>query len=365
MNFIYKIYSGYDGFQPKRIPERLTDRRYISLGWKRYLDEVEVGDEVWVYFHGPHNFEHGVYIKGRVASIDLNAEKEVSLRVYKYDVSSPLIDHDESSRIATIVSARGRQVFLLPRDWETVSDCTIFSSGDSCSQRRCEWCATWKSLPRIQRGQVRPPPRLGNQVNAFIPAYWAIPPRCYLSPGTIRLSIQQASQILKAFKMGNQNLAYPLARAIFEAIHEYGLVPDFDCIVPIPLSPDKAAWGEIHRTRLLAQELSESFGIPVRQLLKLSRGISKRRMLNNGYTYAEFERSYAGSLESEDPGQIAHALLVDDVSTYGGTLNMASRALLAKKVELKITTAVAVQMIVKSVVIDELSISEFQGHNAN
>ncbi|HUW44710.1 MAG TPA: hypothetical protein VMW50_02830 [Dehalococcoidia bacterium] len=357
MNFIYKIYSGYDGFQPKRIPERLADRRYLSLGWKRYLDEVDVGNEVWVYFHGPHGFEPGVYIKGRVAAINPDAE-EVRLRVYKYDTSSPLTDHRTSAHVAAIAGARGRQVFLFPKDWKTVSDCTVFSSADSCSQRRCDWCPTWKSLRRMRKGTFRLPPRLGNHVSAFIPAYWAIPPRCYLNSGTIKSSIHQATQILKAFKTGNQNLAYPLARAIFEAIHEYGLVPDFDCIVPIPLSQDKAARGEIHRTRLLAQELSELFGIPVRQLLKLSKGISKRRMLNSGYTYAEFERSYAGSLESEDPRQIAHVLLVDDVSTYGGTLNMASRALLAKKVDLKITTAVAVQMIVKSVVIEELSISK-------
>lgn len=357
MNFIYKIYSGYDGFQPKRIPNRLIDERYLLLGWKRYLDEIEVTDEVWIYFHGPHRFEPGVYIKGRVAAIDINADKEVRLRVYNYDTSSPLTDDKSSTRIATIVSARGRQVFLLPEDWETVSDCAIFSSADSCSRRQCEWCSTWQSFQRIRKPELRLPERMGTQVNAFIPAYWVIPPRCYLNSTAIRSSIHQVTQILKAFKTGNAKLAYPLARAMFEAIHEWGIVPDFDCIVPIPLSPEKAVKGEIHRTRLLALELSQLFGIPMRQFLKLSKAISKRRMLSDGYTYAQFEQAYSELLEMEDIDSIRHILLVDDVCTYGGTLKVASHVLRTKKSNLKISATTAVQMIVKSVVLDNCSIS--------
>jgi len=357
MNFIYKVYSGYDGFQPKRIPGRLTDGRYLLLSWKRYLDEVEVGDEVWIYFHGPHEFEPGVYIKGRVAAIDINADKEVRLRVYNYDTSSPLTDDKRSARIAAIVSARGRQVFLFPGDWETVADCTVFTGADSCSQRHCEWCPTWRRFQRIHKTELRLPPRLDSQVGTFVPAYWAIPPRCYVSSTAIRSSIHQVTQIIKAFKTGNPKLAYPLGRAIFEAIHEWGVVPDFDCVVPIPLSPDKAAKGEIHRTRLIAQEMSELFGIPMRPLLKLSKAVSKRRMLNNGYTYAQFEQAYSQALEAEDIGAIGHILLVDDVCTYGGTLKIASRTLRAKKFDLEISAAAAVQMIVKSVVLDEASIS--------
>ncbi len=357
MNFIYKIYSGYDGFQPKRIPDRLTGGRYLLLGWKRYLDEVEIGDEVWIYFYGPHEFEPGVYIKGRVATINVNVDKEVQLRVYNYDTSSPLTDKKNSGRIAAIVRARGRQVFLLPGDWETVSDCTVFTSANSCSKRHCEWCATWQSFQRIRKPELRLPARLGNHANAFIPAYWAIPPRCYLNFKTIQPVIHQVTHILKSFKTGNAKLAYPLARAMFEAIHEWSIVPDFDCIVPIPLSPDKADKGEIHRTRLLAQELSKLFGIPLRQFLKLSDPVSKRRMLSDGYTYSQFEQVYSGSLEVEDIDSIGHILLVDDVCTYGGTLKVTSRSLWAKNPELQITATVAVQMIVKSVVLDESHIS--------
>lgn len=357
MKFVYKIYSGYDGFQPRRIPERLVDKRYLLLGWKRYLDEVERGDDVWIYFHGPHGFKPGVYVKGRVASIDVHADKEVRLQVYNYDTTSSLIDEQGAVRIAAIVGARGRQVFLLPEDWETISTCTIFGTADTCSQRHCEWCLTWKSFSRIRKQEIGLPPRLGNEFAALVPAYWAIPPRCFLRNHEIKSSVHQMTQILKAFKTGNQNLAYPLARGIFEAIHEWNIMPEFDCIVPIPLSPDKAAKGEFHRTRLLAQELSALLGIPVKPLLKLAKAVSKRRMLSDGYTYRQFEDAYSHALQVEDIEPMDRILLVDDVCTYGGTLGVASHALRTKNPNLQICATTAVQMIVKAVVMNESSIS--------
>src|ERR1700729_2536258 len=50
VKFLYKIYSGYDGFQPARIDGRMIDGKTLRLGWDKYLDVVEPGAEVWVYF---------------------------------------------------------------------------------------------------------------------------------------------------------------------------------------------------------------------------------------------------------------------------------------------------------------------------
>ena len=46
----------YDGFAPARIPDRLLPSKILRLSWSRYMDSVELGDEVWIYFHGPHSF---------------------------------------------------------------------------------------------------------------------------------------------------------------------------------------------------------------------------------------------------------------------------------------------------------------------
>lgn len=355
MNFLYKIYSGYDGFQPKNIPSRMIDGRYLDLGWERYLDVVDKGDEVWIYYFGPHHFLPGVYAKGRVTSIN-QADKQIRLRVYSYKITSPLTDDQTTQRIALLVRARGRQVFYLPADWEKVSDCSVFGSAQSCTQRRCEWCATWQGFERIYEDTIHAPPRLSGRIETLIAAYWSIPSRCYLSRNVIKPSIRQVSQILKSFKTGNANLAYPFARGIFEAMNEWGIEADYDCIVPVPLSPDKAAAGEIHRTKLLAKELSELLGIPFRPLLELKNPISKRRMLSAGYTYAQFENAYRQSIQVMSGSTPKKVLVVDDVCTHGGTLGVITDVLVAKHPGVEITAAVATQMIVKSAIVRESSI---------
>ena len=82
MRFLYKIHSNFDGFRPGVLPNRMEDGR-LRLRWRHYIDVVEKGWECWVYFHGRHKFENGVYAKGIVDSIDLEAG-EVSLRVREY-----------------------------------------------------------------------------------------------------------------------------------------------------------------------------------------------------------------------------------------------------------------------------------------
>src|SRR5580704_10506323 len=102
MRFLYKIYSNYDGFVPVKIPNRLREGRYLSLGWTRYLDEVDKTDECWIYFHGRHAFKHGVYIKGFISNIDRESG-QVVLRVREYTTSEPLTDDITTSRIRDVV----------------------------------------------------------------------------------------------------------------------------------------------------------------------------------------------------------------------------------------------------------------------
>jgi hypothetical protein len=149
MRFIYKINSAYDGFTPARIPERLLSGSRIQLGWRRYIDVVERGHEVWVYFRGPRKFAPGVYIKDVVKKIDASRER-VTLRVKEYAIDAPLTDVDTSKRVAKIVKPTGRQVFLLrSRGW--------FCTPEHCSAHRCGSCPVLKSIPLIGRRSYSPP----------------------------------------------------------------------------------------------------------------------------------------------------------------------------------------------------------------
>jgi hypothetical protein len=57
VKFLFKINSGFDGFRPARIPDRLEPGGLLPLGWDRYIDAVDDGSEVWVYFRGPRHAE--------------------------------------------------------------------------------------------------------------------------------------------------------------------------------------------------------------------------------------------------------------------------------------------------------------------
>jgi predicted amidophosphoribosyltransferase len=348
VRFLYKIFSGYNGFTPSRIESRLLKGDLLELGWARYLDSVSIGDECWVYFHGPHAFTPGVYIKGFIRRIDFKKSNTL-LRVREYHSSVPLVEDKETAgRIAQTVATRYRQVFLWPEESDA-TQCSV----TSCGRRKCGSCETWRALPIIQQDHARAP--RGCVAAPVVPAYWVIPARCYvqMEGRGFAAATYSTTNMFEEFKFGERRYAYPLARGIYEALRRREAL-DFDAIVPIPLSPDKLASKELHRTRALAQELGELLGVRVRELLSLSEPISKRRMKSYGYTKGQFETRYY-SLLVVDPSvaNCEHILLVDDAITHGSTIRMAALKLYKARPELNITAASAAQMIVKAAVASE------------
>ena len=109
MRFAYKINSSYDGFTPAAIPKRMTGRR-LTLTWKRYIEAVHKGAEVWIHFRGPDSFIDGVYVKSKVREVDL-AGREVIVHVERYSTDDPLTDEKTSEAVASVVSTPYRQVF--------------------------------------------------------------------------------------------------------------------------------------------------------------------------------------------------------------------------------------------------------------
>ena len=61
---------------------------------------------------------------------------------------------------------------------------------------------------------------------------------------------------------------------MYEVLRQNGTL-HFDCIVPIPLSPDKQERGQLNRTRILAQALAALLRVTVADVLSLSGPISK------------------------------------------------------------------------------------------
>ena len=345
MKFLYKIHSGYDGFRPAVIPQRM-ERGRLRLGWRHYIDTVEKGWECWVYFHGPHRFENGVYVKGIVDDVDL-AAGEVSLRVREHGTERPITSRKTSKRVADVVAPRYRQVFVWPEQWTVEPECGLAA----CKSRQCDDCPTWADLPLIEVGHARAPRRLRwSQYDDVVPAHWIVPSRCYET--RVAATVVKATDRFYDFKLGELAYAYPFARSMFEQLRRRGLL-DFDYVVPIPLSPDKAKKGEKHRTRALAKELARLLAVPMRDILRLVSRVSKRRMLAKGCTITEFEHSYYDALRAEVSPDEERMLLVDDVATRGSTVAQAIRVLREQQPKATIVVATAGQMIVKEVVVDD------------
>ncbi len=200
--------------------------------------------------------------------------------------------------------------------------------------------------------------RLTANINAaaIVPAYWIIPRRCYLHFDGKRPALwtQRISHMFYDYKLGEHRYAYPLALGMFKALREQEEI-DFDAVIPIPLSPEKVAAGELHRTLLLAQELGRLLGrVPVRECLSLTEPISKRQMLAAGASRSYFRRRYSQCLRVDNAvSRMLRVLLVDDVITHGETVRAAIDRLHTVNAELKIVVASAGQMITKSAAVDE------------
>lgn len=316
---------------------------HLRLGWRHYIDVVEKGWECWVYFHGRHSFDNGVYVKGIVDGIDPE-EGEVSLRVREHRTDAPITPSEMNAKVAEVVAPRSRQVFLWPDDWTVPPQC----GPQACAARQCDDCDTWTNMPLIGDGDSTAPKRLRwSSYEKAVAAHWIVPSRCYASG--IAPGVRDLTRRFTAFKLGEMAYAYPFARSMFEQLRRCDLL-DFDYVVPIPLSPDKAANGEKHRTRELAQELGRLLAVRVREMLSLATGISKRRMLAARYTAPQFEIRYREALRVDVPGDAGRILLTDDVMTRGSTVAQALDVLQERCPEIDVVIATAGQMIVKEAV---------------
>ncbi len=349
MRFVYKIYSDYDGFVPNQIPVRAAGNLLKLGGWKKYIDVIEKGWECWIYFHGRKTPTRGIYAVGSVREINYD-ENFVILRLKNYRTDRPIKSQDVCERIAKIVNHKGRQVFVLPVDFEKPWSC----GEKSCNDKKCADCETFKRLPYVRGGDWQRPERLRKitRETSFVVAHWIKPRRC--SFRNIGADIKLTSHRFYSFKAGEMAYAHPFALAMFKQL-KAAQEKSFDCVIPIPLSPDKVAEGEKHRTKHVAKELGRLLKVRVVEMLELTGPISKRRM---DTTPKKFEHCYEELLRvNKTSTPTNRILLVDDVITQGSTLAGAINKLQQHYPKSRIVAATAGQMIVKAAVRDESFIS--------
>ena len=133
-----------------------------------------------------------------------------------------------------------------------------------------------------------------------------------------------------AFKDGDLAQAPVYAGRIAAALRAAG-TKAFDAVVPVPLSPDRAAAGAPHRTLALARALSRALGAPAVQLLRLAAPVTKHGDLPPDPTprdISAWESRYAAALRAAPvPPRLRRILVVDDAVCRGATLARCIEAL--------------------------------------
>lgn len=354
MRWIYKIWGGFDGFRPKEIPNRLEPGGELNLGWAKYADVAEPGEEVWVWFHEAQKFTPGVYAKGIVESVDPVAKRLV-LQTQDWSDTAPLTTAEENAVLASVVAAKNRQVFVLPDDFRRFDNCTATVAGaSSCAARNCDYCTYWGGLPVIKKTHVRTSELLAADLAAFAPAYWVVANRSWAWNNSARLrsGVRATTNLFYRFKTGEAALAYPLAKGMVQALAQRGAL-EAGAIIPIALSPDKVAAGEIHRTKLLSQSLSRQLQVPMLEAVKLRAPIGKRAAQQAGIAFSDFRTQYASLLDIKvhKLNNLGRIILVDDVCTYGHTLAATVSALRDLGVTGEIVACTAGQMTIRDAVL--------------
>ncbi len=96
-----------------------------------------------------------------------------------------------------------------------------------------------------------------------------------------------------------------------------------DCLVPVPMHPKKLLQREYNHAWLLAQDISRTFNIPIRNDILYKRIHTRNQINLSAAKRRQNLRNSFQCVNSPPP----HIMLVDDVVTTGTTTNIISKLL--------------------------------------
>lgn len=134
------------------------------------------------------------------------------------------------------------------------------------------------------------------------------------------------SGLIKRFKFNGdrllgQDLAHLLAKHVGGELS--GLLPQPDCVVPMPLHPSRLRERGFNQAQLLAKAVSDQAGWPLLLAAKRVRATPAQ----SGLKRAERQRNLRGAFAVVDSVKGRNVLIVDDVMTTGSSVQALSREL--------------------------------------
>lgn len=336
MYYLYRISSEFDGFTPKKIPDRVKDRTVFTYNWNQYFDQLERGDIVFTYFIGS-GVKRGIYLISKITKVE--SPNIARAKVLLFDSLNPIVADENLTKYNKAIFNRPRgSVFVIPAYLEPAFDeilrNKLISTIEVSEPIDCYRCFEKNVFP-CEKCSIFDKDYMINfrkEVTIKIPGYvritapfWVIPHQSNWTKTTIRQ--HTISRIFYNFKAGVRQYAKLFSRGIKKAIDAEPVMKSvkFDLLLGVPISPLKEKQEEFDRVKELCSELSKIVKIPYLEgALSLSAHIS-RKEYRRLYGDTKFIEDYCKALKLEvESLNSKNVLIVDDVITDGMTLRAIS-----------------------------------------
>lgn len=227
---------------------------------------------------------------------------------------------------------------FLRRMWHAFLD-TLFPSPERCllcsrsvraGRTLCEHCLSEMAhtsgthCPRCGRALVAQAAASGSTATcpACVGTQWAFSEARSIGPydGALRLAVHRLK-----FR-GQQDFGRVLGEVLYQSVDPSWWAA-VDCIVPVPLHPDRLQQRGFNQAEVVASQLASLTGKPLRRVLirhvatHAQTGLSQRQRQRN------VQDAFRIALGQERWAQGKCLLLVDDVMTTGSTLDACARVL--------------------------------------
>ena len=335
--FVYRINASYDGFTPSKIPERKSGNRLI-FNWNAYLEALDVGDIVLVYFFGS-KCKSGIYAVVKIYKYDLtkkNQNVQGTIIECSTDNKNPLITHEDSKDFfGRLFSLRKRGSEInVPRELED-KIYELLKENENLINKLDKQNILLPGSPNFPSYDITQTPLIdfGKEVsqrikeNNPICAYFIRPTQASWITQTPKYlpNITYAFNGLKRGDMCNIDF---FANALAKQTQKYldGVADNYGLVTGIPLCLDKLNAGEVDRVGKLSEAFAERKGLPYEHLFILNGRISRRLYKKKGFSTEKFIADYKQNLTIRKKKILKDLvksgkgmILIDDVYTDGVT----------------------------------------------
>ena len=335
--FVYRVNVDYDGFYPSRILERRSGNK-IVFNWTAYLEALDKGDIVLVYFFGG-GCKAGIFAIAKISKIDLEKNKKnVQGTLIKFSTNNfePLIPYEDNEEFFDNLFGlrkRGAEISI-PTQYETPTY-NLLKEID----RLTDICKSLNILlpgsPYFPKHDITDIPKidLTKEISQLIKdrgvisAYFIRPSQAsWITNSPAKLI--NITSAFNSFKKGDLTCVDFFADALAEQIHKFDgrSSTKYSFVTGVPLCQYKFKLGETDRVSALGKAVADRIKVPYESFFILKGRVSRRFYKICGLSTERFINDFRSNLVIRKQNTLKALatskkglLLIDDVYTDGVT----------------------------------------------